>query len=66
MHESSVVPDAITVRSLLVNWANDQDKWIRHLVSDVIASGKPTNNAQLDRRCAKHFFERERSALAAQ
>jgi hypothetical protein len=48
MNEASTAPSAITVRSLLVGWANDQDAWIRHLVSDVVVSAKPMTDAQLD------------------
>jgi hypothetical protein len=48
MNEASATPTTVTVRSLLVKWANDQDAWIRHLVSDVIVSAKPMTDAQLD------------------
>ena len=30
----------VTVRSLLVGWANQQDAWIRQLVSEIIIAGK--------------------------
>jgi hypothetical protein len=38
----------VTVRSLLVGWANEQDAWVRHLVSEVVASGKAMTDSQLD------------------
>ncbi|MGD0290028.1 MAG: AAA family ATPase [Candidatus Binataceae bacterium] len=39
---------ATTVRSLLVGWANEQDAWVRHLVSEVIVSRKAMTDSQLD------------------
>jgi len=36
------------VRSLLVAWANQQDAWIRALVSDVIVTAKPLTEQQLN------------------
>jgi recombinational DNA repair ATPase RecF len=38
----------ITVRSLLVNWANQQDGWVRQLVSEIILAGKALTDSQLD------------------
>jgi hypothetical protein len=39
---------AITVRSLLVGWANQQDGWVRQMVSEIIVAGKAMTDAQLD------------------
>lgn len=48
----SAVPPAsaqtVTVRSLLVGWANQQDGWVRQLVSEIIIAGKALTDAQLD------------------
>jgi hypothetical protein len=41
-------PRTITVRSLLVSWANDQDSWVRQLVSEVIVNGNGMMESQLD------------------
>src|ERR1700679_2125231 len=38
----------LTVRSLLVGWANQQDGWVRQLVSEIIIAGKALTDAQLD------------------
>jgi hypothetical protein len=49
MKEASATPSkTVTVRSLLVGWANEQDAWVRHLVSEVVASGKAMTDSQLD------------------
>jgi hypothetical protein len=37
----------VTVRSLLVAWANEQDAWVRQLVSEVIVTSKPVTDDQL-------------------
>jgi energy-coupling factor transporter ATP-binding protein EcfA2 len=39
---------AVTVRSLLVGWANQQDGWVRQLVSEIIVAGKALTESQLD------------------
>src|SRR5271156_2954734 len=39
---------AVTVRSLLVGWANQQDGWVRQLVSEIIIAGKAMTDIQLD------------------
>ncbi len=39
---------AVTVRSLLVGWANQQDGWVRQLVSEIIIAGKAMTDSQLD------------------
>jgi recombinational DNA repair ATPase RecF len=48
----SAVPPApaqgVTVRSLLVGWANQQDGWVRQLVSEIIIAGKALTDVQLD------------------
>jgi hypothetical protein len=49
MKEASATPSqAVTVRSLLIGWANEQDAWVRHLVSEVVVSRKPITDGQLD------------------
>jgi hypothetical protein len=39
---------AVTVRSLLVGWANQQDGWVRQLVSEIIVAGKALTESQVD------------------
>jgi hypothetical protein len=39
-HVGSETPQTVTVSSLLVSWANDQDPRVRQLVSEVIVDGK--------------------------
>lgn len=41
-------PSTVTARSLLVGWANEQDAWVRQLVSDVVVSSKPVTDSQLN------------------
>jgi recombinational DNA repair ATPase RecF len=49
MKEVSTTPaPTVTVRSLLVGWANEQDAWVRHLVSEVVVSRKAMTDGQLD------------------
>jgi recombinational DNA repair ATPase RecF len=49
MKEASATPSqTVTVRSLLVGWANDQDAWIRHLVSEVVVARRAMTDSQLD------------------
>lgn len=52
MTSASAAPPAsaqtVTVRSLLVGWANQQDGWVRQLVSEIILAGKAPTDAQLD------------------
>ncbi len=43
-----IPPQTVTVRSLLVGWANEQDAWVRHLVSEVVVSRKAMTDGQLD------------------
>jgi hypothetical protein len=38
----------VTVRSLLVGWANQQDGWVRQLVSEIIIAGKALTESQMD------------------
>ncbi len=38
----------VTARSLLVGWANEQDAWVRQLVSEVVVSRKPMTDSQLN------------------
>lgn len=46
--ESLGMPQGITATALLVGWANGQDAWLRHLTSEVIATGRPLSAGQLD------------------
>jgi hypothetical protein len=48
--ESAAMTSAptLTVRSLLVNWANGQDGWVRQLVSEIVVAGKALTDTQLD------------------
>ena len=49
MGGASLTPSpTATPRSLLVGWANEQDAWIRQLVSEVILSQKALTDSQLD------------------
>jgi hypothetical protein len=45
---ASAAVQTATVRSLLVSWANQQDAWVRQLVSEVIVAGKALTDAQMD------------------
>ena len=52
--ESGVEPNAKagsvgrTGRQVLVDWANDQDEWVRAIVSEVIATGRELSGPALD------------------
>jgi hypothetical protein len=48
----------VTVRSLLVGWANQQDGWVRQLVSEIIIAGKALTDAQLDAICQLFLKEK--------
>ena len=49
MKDASAPPSqTVTVRSLLVGWANEQDAWVRHLVSEVVVSRRAMTDGQLD------------------
>lgn len=52
----------VTVRSLLVGWANEQDAWVRHLVSEVVVSRKAMTDSQLD--AIYQTFLREKALIA--
>ena len=63
MKESSKTQSqTITVRSLLVGWANDQDAWVRQLVSEIVASRKALTESQLD--AVYSTFLREKALIA--
>jgi recombinational DNA repair ATPase RecF len=53
-----------TTRSLLVGWANEQDAWIRHLVSEVVISRQAMTDSQLD--SIYQTFLREKALVADQ
>jgi energy-coupling factor transporter ATP-binding protein EcfA2 len=49
MKDASAFPSqTVTVRSLLVGWANEQDAWVRHLVSEIVVSRRAMTDGQLD------------------
>jgi hypothetical protein len=56
---SGAAAQTVTVRSLLVGWANEQDAWGRELVSEVILAGKPLTESQLD--AVYQMFLREKA-----
>src|SRR5262249_9611383 len=60
----SPAPPASTPRSLLVGWANQQDAWVRQLVSDVILTQKPLIEAQVD--AVFELFLREKALQPGQ
>jgi recombinational DNA repair ATPase RecF len=47
---------------LLVSWANDQDAWVRQLVSEVVTSRKPLSDNQLN--AIYHTFLSEKALVA--
>jgi recombinational DNA repair ATPase RecF len=57
-----IPPQTVTVRSLLVGWANEQDAWVRHLVSEVVVSRKAMTDSQLD--AIYQTFLREKALVA--
>jgi recombinational DNA repair ATPase RecF len=57
-----IAPQTVTVRSLLVGWANEQDAWVRHLVSEVVFSRKAMADNQLD--AIYQTFLREKALVA--
>jgi hypothetical protein len=49
MKEASATPSqAVTARSLLIAWANEQDAWVRHLASEVVVGRRAITDSQLD------------------
>src|ERR1700730_8831818 len=49
MTEPSITSSqTLTVKSLLIGWANEQDAWVRHLVSEVVVSRRAMTDGQLD------------------
>jgi hypothetical protein len=49
MSEAATPPsETVTPKSLLIDWANGQDAWIRHLVSEVVTSRKALTDSQTD------------------
>lgn len=51
----------VTARSLLVAWANEQDSWVRQLVSEVVIGGKLLIASQID--AAFQIFLREKALV---
>jgi hypothetical protein len=63
MKQTSTTPtQTVTVRSLLVGWANEQDSWVRHLVSEVVVRRKAMTDGQLD--AIYHTFLREKALVS--
>lgn len=50
-----------TARQLLVEWANKQDGWVRKLVVEVLASGKPAGPDAIDGIYAHYLAEKDLS-----
>ena len=46
-------------RALLANWANENDEWVRLLVSEVIATGRPVSTLTIDK--AYQIFRQEKA-----
>jgi energy-coupling factor transporter ATP-binding protein EcfA2 len=44
-------------RALLANWANENDEWVRLLVAEVIATGRPVSTSTIDK--AYRIFRQE-------
>lgn len=50
---------AIDPRALLADWANSGDEWLRFLVSDILATGRPASDRTLDQAYA--LFRQEKA-----
>lgn len=50
---------AVDPRGLLAEWANSGDEWVRLLVSEVLASGRPVGTTVIDR--AYELFRQEKA-----
>jgi hypothetical protein len=60
MKEAAAPPSqTVTAKSLLIGWANVQDAWARHLVSEVVISRKALTDSQLD--AVYQTFTREKA-----
>jgi hypothetical protein len=57
-----VPQEAVTVKSLLIGWANQQDAWVRRLVAEVVLSRKALIDGQLD--AIYQTFLREKALVA--
>lgn len=53
------VPAPHDPRTLLAKWANASDEWVRLLVAEVIASGRPVGESTIDR--AHQLFRQEKA-----
>jgi recombinational DNA repair ATPase RecF len=63
MKEVSTTPSqTVTVRSLLVGWANEQDAWVRHLVSEVVVSRRALTDGQV--KAIFETFLREKALVS--
>ena len=52
-------PKAVDPRMLLATWANESDEWVRLLVSEVLSTGRPVDQASVDR--AYELFRQEKA-----
>jgi len=52
-------PNPADPRVLLAEWANDNDEWVRFIVSDVISTGRPVADATVD--TAYDLFRQEKA-----
>ena len=57
--EESDATTPIDPRALLAGWANSSDEWVRLLVSEVIASGRPVGDATIEK--AYQLFRQEKA-----
>lgn len=57
--EEREAPILIDPRTLLARWANDHDEWVRLLVSEVIATGRPVGDATIEK--AYQLFRQEKA-----
>lgn len=52
---------AASARQLLVEWANEQDHWVRAIVGDVLATRQPVTERALDEAYARLLAEKQLS-----
>lgn len=57
--ERTEAPIPVDPRALLAEWANSNDEWVRLLVSEIIASGRPVGEATVDH--AYKLFREEKA-----
>lgn len=57
--QGTETPEAVDPRTLLGEWANGSDEWVRLLVSEVLSTGRPVDQASVDR--AYELFRQEKA-----